>query len=775
MVGTEAMEQQARKRHGAGAFARACRRVTGGMVRRLPMAGGFFLLSLAQCLSVPSPYALCCLMALIGAGSRPWAAFAGLGLGFGARVLWGVDWDAGQFLACALCLPMMLLKWEKPRQVTAAAGVLLLFRALPGLISAGSSQTAILSLAGAGLGIAAMPALNRAARIVKDRAWQVNRDDLICLALPCLLLIAGAGRLAAFGANIGYAASALAVLLLSWSWGGAAGVCAGLGCGMALLLGGAGTQMLIRLAFGALMAGLFQGRRRPAAAGAFLLACAVLSYVISWALVPSLFFAEAAGCAVFCLTPGRFIRRAERFVRRLRWSQPRENAYTRLKMQRWVRAIDRMADALPHPVTDEMPTEEKCEALMEKLCQDCDRLPICWHEQYDSTRAGMLALAEPREDRDPLDVVSQYFSACHRITKIPDLLRRMEEADQRRRKRAVCAEYERDMLQTHLTALSQAAQCISLEGMSGDAEEAWGMEQAEEALQDMRFPGKTVFLKRVDGRLTVGVQYDPLALRPEAGREMENLMSLRLKTPLAITEKQGDRVLLEEIPPLTVLSGVATACAATRERKTKLGSRPDNGDAVLTRKLTGGRALLALSDGMGHGAGAQDESRKTLELLSLCMEAGYSRSQAMTAVNGAMLSMTGGEKFATVDLCVIDLWTGQADMNKLGACESYVIQGQKIRSVQGAALPLGIIEHVRPMEHHIRLSEGDLVVLLSDGVADAFDKEDGILAVLEKYCLDGPQQIADQLLQEAMIQQDGMPRDDMTVLCARIAERKRDG
>ena len=37
---------------------------------RLPLGFGFFLLSLAECLGVPSPYAICVLAALPGDGTR---------------------------------------------------------------------------------------------------------------------------------------------------------------------------------------------------------------------------------------------------------------------------------------------------------------------------------------------------------------------------------------------------------------------------------------------------------------------------------------------------------------------------------------------------------------------------------------------------------------------------------------------------------------------------------------------------------------------------------
>lgn len=775
MYGVDVAEAPERKmRKERRGMKKGIMRVAHRGIRQLPMTVGFFLLSLARCFSLPSPYALCCLTALLGAGERPWGAFAGLGAGLLFRILWGIDWDIWQFAACALCVPWMYLPRLKPRQVTLMSGILLVGRALPGMATAGDARTVILYAAGILLGVVNMPALNRAAQIVKNRTWQVGRDDLICLTLPCLLLIAGAGQLSAFRVNVGYTVSAAAVLTLAWNTGSAAGVCAGMACGMALLLGGQSALLLIKISLGSLLAGFFQGRSRLLAAVAFLLAGSTVSYVTAGVFRAPQFFAEFVGSLAFCLIPAKGMRRIGRFIRRLRWSQPKDNAYTRLKMQRWVRAIDSMADALPHPRMDAPSPEDEGEALMEKLCDGCDRLPICWRDHGEETKTAMLELVTRRDDGEEcLTFINRHFSSCGRISRIPDLLAQLEQNRLLWQRRAICADYERDMLQTHLTALSQAAQRISLEAMNTDGEEAYWLSQAEESLLTMRFPGQAAFVKRVDGKMTVCIKYDPLSLRPAAGDTLERQLSVRLGAALRVTEQQNGRILLEEEPPLRVITGMATVSAATRERKKKVGQRPDNGDAVLVRLLQGGFQLLALSDGMGHGAGAQDESKKTLEMLSLCLEAGYTRAQAMTAVNGAMLSATGGEKFATVDLCLIDLWTGDAEMNKLGACESYILQGQKIQSVEGAALPLGIIEHVRPMEHHVRLGEGDLLLLISDGVTDSFADGEEIQAILRRCRDDSPQHIADELLQEAMIQQEGMPPDDMTVLCARVAEKKK--
>lgn len=745
------------------------------MIQWLPMAAAFFFLSLAQCFSVPSPYALCCLAALLSAGIKPRGALIGLAAGMGIRMFWGIAWDEWQFIFCLVCYGVMRIRWTKKWQLLLMTGMLLLGRALPGMMRAGNLQALLLYAMSVLLGMASMPALLRAAQLMKEKKQDLSEDDLLCLLLPMLLLIAGAGRISVFQLNLGYMLACLAVLLLSWHTGAATGLCGGMGCGLALLLGGQSAVLLVNLTFGALIAGLFQGKARILSAGSFLLSGITATYLTSLTVRPLFFLAMLMAGVTFLFIPGRWMRKIGIYVRKIRWARPRENAYTRLKMQKWVRAIDSMADALPHPKQETPSPDEESEALTEILCAQCDRLPICWRDQYESTKAGVQALAMRGDHPDEyLSVINHYFSACPRIARIPEILNQLDGARLKKTQRAICAEYERDMLKTHLTALSQAAQRMSLEGMSTDEEEMYYLAQTENALQSLRFPGQTAFVKKVDGRLMICLKCDALSLRPVGGEQLVRQLGAHLNLTLQITEQKNGRIILEEEPPLIIYTGMATACAVTKERKHKIGCTPDNGDAVLVRPLSGGKTLLALSDGMGHGAGAQDESRKTLELLSLCMEAGYTRNQAMTAVNGMMLSATGGEEFATVDLCLIDLWTGESAMNKLGACASVLFQGQKMHWIEGAALPLGIIEHVVPMEHHFTLGEGDLLLLMSDGIMDAFAAEEEILSVLRRGRDDSPQHIANALLQEALIQKDGMPPDDMTVLCARVCQRRRE-
>ena len=165
---------------------------------------------------------------------------------------------------------------------------------------------------------------------------------------------------------------------------------------------------------------------------------------------------------------------------------------------------------------------------------------------------------------------------------------------------------------------------------------------------------------------------------------------------------------------------------AARAGFSRLPAGPDEpcGDTVYVGALPGGRLMAVLSDGMGSGARAAGESRRTVELLRLFLEAGFDSAGALESVNALLQARRDGELFATVDLCVIDLMTGEARLSKLGACPSLLISGGRAKRIAGGRLPIGILDSVSPEERRLTLRPGDTLVLYSDGVADDLQEEE---------------------------------------------------
>ena len=215
-----------------------------------------------------------------------------------------------------------------------------------------------------------------------------------------------------------------------------------------------------------------------------------------------------------------------------------------------------------------------------------------------------------------------------------------------------------------------------------------------------------------------------------------------------------------------------------------------SGDAAVSCGLPGGSRALILSDGMGKGIKAAAGSRLVVRRLRRNLKAGMPVAQAIKEVNRYMIEQAEGadmsEEFATVDLTVIDRQSRRARFYKMGAATSVRMRGGRVRIIKGTALPVGIIPKLRLTHISAVLKEGDLIVMVSDGITDA-DRNDLEARWLcdylseEIYSADfdtgrmSARQIAADILAEAEARYVGRERDDLTVAAALIVNGGTDG
>ena len=198
-----------------------------------------------------------------------------------------------------------------------------------------------------------------------------------------------------------------------------------------------------------------------------------------------------------------------------------------------------------------------------------------------------------------------------------------------------------------------------------------------------------------------------------------------------------------------------------------------SGDSYTFMELGGGIYMLALSDGMGSGGKAKEESAASVELFEDFMEAGFERDMVLEQLNSLLLMKAGGEDiFATLDICNINLYDGSAEFVKIGGMPSYLITEEGVRMIGGGGLPIGIMDSAESNSTELRLSDNDVIVMVTDGVTEAapclLGKEKWFAQVIEKYSDLQPDKLCDKLLEEAVKAGKGRIRDDMTVIAAKI-------
>ncbi|MCL6444758.1 MAG: SpoIIE family protein phosphatase, partial [Alicyclobacillus sp.] len=185
---------------------------------------------------------------------------------------------------------------------------------------------------------------------------------------------------------------------------------------------------------------------------------------------------------------------------------------------------------------------------------------------------------------------------------------------------------------------------------------------------------------------------------------------------------------------------------------------------------------VAVSDGMGNGERARRESKAAIELLKKLLKAGFDEQLAIQTVNSALLLRSKDEMFTTMDIALIDLFTARTEFLKIGSAPSFIKRGNTVRVISGANVPIGILQDIEVQAVEEQLENGDILILMSDGVYDAApagkDKETWMKHQIERLDPHDPQAIADVLIEAAARSMDGQIRDDMTVMVAVIGRHQ---
>ena len=129
-----------------------------------------------------------------------------------------------------------------------------------------------------------------------------------------------------------------------------------------------------------------------------------------------------------------------------------------------------------------------------------------------------------------------------------------------------------------------------------------------------------------------------------------------------------------------------------------------------------------------------------------------------------LLCLSDDENFSSLDISVIDTVSGGLDVIKMGAASSFVCHRDNVEIVSCAAPPAGILEKAKPLTSRLQLYDGDMVIMMSDGVFDVLD-EQGVIAAVEETDTQNPQILADRLLDRALAAD---AKDDCTVLVMRL-------
>ena len=397
------------------------------------------------------------------------------------------------------------------------------------------------------------------------------------------------------------------------------------------------------------------------------------------------------------------------------------------------------------------------------VCKNCMLCTQCWQRDYVSTLAALNDVTQPMLQRGRAEMSDFPYHFAARCARLPELMRAINSALFALRERESLRrqqEENQSLLARQYAGITDILRQLGAEVTQDETAQPLMERQVRRYAAAFGWIDRVCAVRDSQGRLTVelyGEGIDDIMKQGDGfSAGLSALLGVTLTAPEKKKGRQGIHVEMHERAPYRAVVGIG------RQQKEGASVSGDNACYFLTDT---GTACLLLSDGMGSGAAASRDSRMLITSLERFLRAGISVGDALHAVSPALRLRSDGMRFTTLDAFTLDLFSGRAENLKCGAAPTYMRLNGRWTILPGTALPIGLAEEDELGDAvPLQMNDGDIVVLLSDGVTDGTDDK-WVRQLLIAHAGDSPKEIAAQRVNEAK----GRGHDDdRTVMVMKI-------
>ena len=293
-------------------------------------------------------------------------------------------------------------------------------------------------------------------------------------------------------------------------------------------------------------------------------------------------------------------------------------------------------------------------------------------------------------------------------------------------------------------------------------------EQILELLEQKNIAIDNISIKQQKNkRYVIDMYFKTNEIEEQDIKKIEHILSTILKENIILNENKQNSNILTFMSEDKFALGLGIA-------KTTKNKSSVSGDSILHLRLNDGKYLLAISDGMGSGPEARKSSQIATKMLERLLSSGFDRDTSIDLINTTILN-TNEDIFATLDIAIVDLYAGNIEFIKTGACPSYIKNKKKVQIIKSLDLPAGILKQIDSTVYDRDIDSNDILLMCSDGILDSNveykNKELWVKYILEDIETDNTQKIADLILNEAIDNNFGLAKDDMSVLVCKFIKK----
>lgn len=609
-------------------------------------------------------------------------------------------------------------------------------------------------------------------------------DEIVSIELFICLLIVGIGTISINDISFRNIAAILFIIALAFISDTNMG--AGAGITMGIILGFATGNLMESIAiYGAcgLVAGIFRESGKLFTALSFNIIFVIVTLYSG--VFNNISFIEAlVGTGIFLLIPKKIYNKISLEINKdkkvghfseVRFAEIKDELTERLKDFTEVLSI--MGKSLNNLVgNDKLAIKNKGNALVENLsdrtCSDCDMRYMCWKRELHQTYNAFSDLIRNYENNSgafPHELEKKCIKKYALVKNLEDIMNiyMVNETLKSRLGEG------RKILSNHINNMSVTISEI-VDEFGNELHLCTDVEKSikKSLLKYGINFGSLICYNDKNGRIKIKMQMENCmgsqtcikTVLPIISETIGKNMSIGSEGCNINSKNNMCEIVIEEAPKYHINSHVAVA--------TKEGEK-FTGDSYSYGRTKDGNYITVISDGMGSGPEAGLESKVSVEIIEKFMEVGFDEKIAIDAVNAIMsIKFSEDEKFSTLDMNKIDLYTGNAKFMKVGAIESFIKRGNKVEVINSNTLPFGVLEEPDVDTVEKQVSNGDVIVSISDGILDV--KNDGsfdttwLIEFLKNTKYRQPKDLSIAILEKAKELSGGKAKDDMTVVVSKV-------
>ncbi len=606
------------------------------------------------------------------------------------------------------------------------------------------------------------------------RNIRLTKTELIGVLVFLASLLLSLCEIRFFEISLGHMLGSLIILIAAKCGGITFAAISGIVIGSVLSLSSQASPAIIGVyAFCALVAGVFSERRKIVCVSSFLLANILIGIYINNSQYILINLTETAlACAFFLIMPKAVL---NRIGNSLVYGESNSSAapekfkellITRLKnaassFSQLAYTVKASGEVFSNKTVKQTP-DQLISSVCSELCNDCKNRMFCWNNAFDDTMQVLNDCVSTYKEKGTLDQsdLPGYFKS--RCLKSEALASRLSlklyalysEEDMEHKQ-----EQNRAILAQQYSGVSQIMDNLASEMEDAVKFNSLYTQRVTSYLCSEGLKCEKVFAySDSDGFNVVEAQGKAQKQMPNSKKlcsEISRLIGCEMEMLFMKSDGINYEIKLCEKEELSVI------CAKAMCQK---NGETVCGDFASSFRAGRGKYAITLSDGMGSGNQAQRDSLLTVAFLEKLLKAGFDKDSAMELVNSALILKSDDESFATVDIATINLISGVTEFIKAGAAPTFIKRGRSIYELGCSCLPVGILGEVKFEKSRCRLKNGDLLIMVSDGITCAGNKV--ITKILTDYKGNSPTEISRIILEQ--VKTLCGEKDDMTVIAAYI-------